>query len=321
MMPAPYLGAKHTLGFKPQAVAGTAETTVTTFLATSKVNTKANPSLVPRVAFLGTGVELPGRAGWMAPSGEATCEVHASQPQPWYWALGGNVTTTPGGTNPRLHTITDAGAPIRLTCEADKVYGKSKQADAYISKLVLNAKVGEIALLDLDWLSLGHLEAQALTSTPTFTANPLICTAVSVSVSGSQLFSVDGAQITWDGKLEQKPVLTNVTAGQPQTIRRSQTPEVTGQLDFIDFPTAELTKFLAGTAFAIILELQGATIETTYKEFLRITLPACQYTGGLDTEAAEAVITGSGQFKAGWDTVSGAQIKVEAQNAITSIIT
>ena len=319
-MAAPYLGAKHTLGFKPQASAGSAEATVNTFLATSKVNTKANPSLVPRLAFLGTGLELPGRPGWMEPSGSATCEVHASQPHPWYWALGAVTTTTPAGTV-RLHTITDAGSPVRLTCEADKVYGKSKQADAYISKLVLGAKVGEPASIELEWLSLGHLEAQTLTSTPTFTADPLDCLAVSVSVSGSQLFTVDSCQITWDGNLEQKPVLTNVSAGQPQVIRRKGAPNVTGQLDFLDFPTAELTKFLAGTAFAIVIELQGNTIESSYKKFLRITLPACQYTGGLDTEAAEATMTGSGQFKAGYDTTTSTQIKVEGQNTISAINT
>ena len=320
MMPAPYLGSKHTLGFKPQAVAGTAETTVNTFLATSKINTKGNPSMVDRIATLGTGLDLPGRPGWMEPSGSATAEVHASQPHPWYWALGAVATTTPAGTV-RLHTITYADAPVRLTCEADKVYGKSKQADAYISKIVLNAKVGEIPTIDLEWLSLGHLEAQTLTSTPTFTTDPLITTAVSISIGGSQVFTVDGCQVTFDGNLEGKPVLTNVSAGQPQSIRRKGGANVTGQLDFLDFPTAELTKFLAATASAIVIEIQGATIESSYKQFLRLTMPACQYTGGLDTEAAEAVMTGTGQFKAGYDTATSTLLKVEAQNILSAINT
>ena len=50
-------------------------------------------------------------------------------------------------------------------------------------------------------------------------------------------------------------------------------------------------------------------------------MPACQYTGGLDTEAAEATMTGSGQFKAGYDTTTSTQIKVEGQNTISAINT
>ena len=92
-------------------------------------------------------------------------------------------------------------------------------------------------------------------------------------------------------------------------------------LDFLDFPTAELTKFLAATASAIVIEIQGATIESSYKQFLRLTMPACQYTGGLDTEAAEAVMTGTGQFKAGYDTATSTLLKVEAQNILSAINT
>ena len=317
-MAAPYLGQLHWVGFKPQASAGSAETTVNNFLVSEKVNLKANPNHVERKVYLTTGRPLPDRPGWIAPSGSASGEVHYSFPHPWYWALGAVTTTTPAGTA-RLHTITDGGAPVRLTVEADQQYSKKKQADAYVSKLVLNAKVGEGAKLDMEWLALGHTEGATLTSTPSFPADPATCTAVAVTVGGAQRFDVEGIQITWDGKLEGKPVLTNANGGQPQTIRRASPPEVTGQLDFIDFPTAELTKFLAGTEFALILELQGAVIATTYKYFLRITLPACQYTGGLDPEAADQVITGSANFKASYDTVSAKQILVEAENILTAI--
>ena len=316
------MGAKHWLGFKPQGSAGSEEATVTTFLATDKVNMKANPQLVKRIASLTTGQELPGRVGMIMPSGSASCEVHASQPQPWYWALGANATTTPaGGTTSRLHTITEADAPVRLTAEADQGYWDKKQGDAYVGKLVLNAKPGEQATMEIEWMGLSHTENATLTSTPAFTTDLLMCNSVSLSIGGSENVTVDGCQITYDGKLEQKPTLVDTNGGEPQVIRRKEITEITGKLDFIDFPTAELTKFIAGTGFALIVELQGDIIETTYKKFLRITLPACQYTGGLDEEAADQVMTGSADFKAFYDTVSARKILVEAQNAITAINT
>ena len=315
------MGAKHWVGFKPQAAAGSEEATVTTFLASDKVNLKANPQLVKRLASLTTGQELPGRVGMIMPSGSASVEVHASQPHPWYWALGANATTTPGGTTPRLHTITEADAPIRLTCEADMAYTDKKQGDVYIGKLVLNAKPGEQATLEIEWVALSHAEGATLTSVPAFTTDLLLCNSVSLSISGSENVTVDGCQITYDGKLEQKPTLVDTNGGEPQVIRRKEITEVTGKLDFIDFPTAELTKFIAGTAFALIVELQGDVIETTYKKFLRVTLPACQHTGGLDEEAADQVMTGSADFKAFYDTVTARKILVEAQNTITAINT
>ncbi len=112
------MGGLHWVGFKPQGSAGTAEATVTTFLATHKINMKANPQYAKRSASLATGQELPGRLVGIMPSGSASGEVHASQPQPWYWALGAVATTTPAtATDSRLHTITEAAQPVRLTVE------------------------------------------------------------------------------------------------------------------------------------------------------------------------------------------------------------
>lgn len=315
MMAAPYQGALHWIGFKKQASAGTAETTVSNFFASDEIGMDANPELVERRAYLASGLVLPGRPGWNQPDGSATIEVHASQPHPWYYALGADAVTTPAGTV-RLHTITDAGAPVRCTVEGDMVYGKKKQADAYINTLDFAFKVKEIATLALGWLALGHDEAPTITSSPTFTTDPLTAFNASVSIAGSQVFNVESGSVKWDGKLEAKPVLTDVSTGQPYTCRRKEPPEVSGQLDFLDFPTAELARFLAGTPFALVITLTGDVIETTYYKYLKITLPACQYTGGLDTKAAKEVMSGTANFKASYDTVTAKQIKVEAQNTI-----
>jgi hypothetical protein len=314
------LGNKHWLGAKPQAVAGTKETTVTTFLATTKIKMDGNMKPIERAATLTTGYELPPLAGWLHPSAACSCEYHASQPQPFYWALGAVNTTTPVGTV-RLHSITEADAPVRLTLEADKIYQKDKQGDCFVSKLGLNFKPGEIATLDLEFLGLSHLGDQTLTSTPAFTTDPLVCSRAAVKFDGVADYTVEGGSFTWDGALEEALGLTDQTDREALKIRRKGNPEITAKLDFLDFPKANLAAMLAGTTFALVIELTGAVIESTYRKMLRVTLPACRYTGGLDTEVADGLITGSADIKAYYDTVSSKRILVEAQNTISAINT
>jgi hypothetical protein len=316
-----YLGSLHWVGFKPQATPGTPEDTVTRFLPGTGLVMEPNRSLVDRVSSAATGHTLPPRAGAIAPSGSyQECEVHASLPHPWYWLLGAVATTTPVA-GVKLHTITEADDPVNLTCEGYKVHSSAKQGDVRLGKLSLNATPGELAKMsNLEWLGLSHDADPTLTSVPVFTTDPLVCTAVSVKIDGSQVFTTTSSQIDLDRVLQQIPVLTNVSGGQPQLIRRTKALDISGALDFLDFPTAEYAKMIAATPFALIVELQGAVITQvydTYKYFLRVTLPSCVYTGGLDTEAAAEMMTGSAQFKAHYDTVTGRQILVEAQNAVT----
>jgi hypothetical protein len=316
------LGSLHWVGFKPQGTAGSAEATVSHFLPGKGLQMAANRTLIPRLTAAATGGTLAGRAGWIAPTGSyKTCECHASFPYLWYWLLGAVTTTTPAGTV-RLHSITEAADPIRLTCEGYPVYGSQKQTDAYLNKLTFNFKVGEWAnFTDIEWLALGHDDAPTLTSTPTFTADPLMCTAVSIKLAGTQSYIVTGGSITIDRGLVGYPVLTNTLGGQPQLVRREGMAKITGAYDFLDVPTAEITKMVAATSFATIVEVQGATIESSYKQFQRVTLPDCQWTGGLDPEADEAMITTSGQFTANYDTTTSKQILVESQNTLTAINT
>ncbi|MEI6724602.1 MAG: phage tail tube protein [Actinomycetes bacterium] len=327
-----FLGSEHWIGFKPQAVAGTAETTVSTFLVTESIKMDAKPKHVERKTFIGTGHKLPSRPGWTEPEGSATSEVHASQPQPWYWALGNVVATQPAvSTDPTvyLHTITEdalavskqnSGGPVLLSVEGNRVFDKCKQRDAKINKITLKAKVGEVATLEIEYQALGHTDGATSTSTPTFVTDVLTCRAVIVKIDGTQDVTIDDIEIVWDNKLKQLPVLEDVQ-GAPHVIQREGAPEGSGKLKFIDFPTAQLAKLAAATTFALIVELDGDTISHAYKKFLRVTLPACQYTPSLNPEIADKTITGSASFDAFYDTVTGRQILVEAQNTLSAINT
>ena len=316
-MAAPYLGAKHWIGFKKQAVAGTAETTVTNFFASEKIKMDANMDMVERKAYISTGVALPPKVGWISPNGSATMEVHASQPHPFYFALGTDAVSTPSGSV-KLHSITDGGAPVICTVEGNKVFQNDKQADACINKWTLNFQTGEKATLDIEWFALSHTNDATITSTPTFTTDPLVCTTATITVGGAVRADVKGGSITWDGQLGQLPTLIGTNGGQPSVIRREAPPIVTGKFDLLDYPKADLATMIAGTSFAVIVEVTGDVISTTYHKFIRVTLPACQFTGGLPgQEVAAETITGSAEFTAFYDTSTSKQILVEAQNTIT----
>ncbi len=312
------LGNEHWLGAKLQAVAGTPETAVTVFLPTTKIKMDGNRDRIERKAKLATRYQLPGLPGNWHPTASCDCELHASQARPFYWALGAVVTTAPG-TTAKLHTITEADAPPRLTLEANKVFQKDRQADAYLGKLELGFKPGEIATLGLEFMAVSHDDDVTVTSTPTYTADPLVCSKASVSIGGVKDYTVEGGSIAYNGNLEEKRGLTDLTQFLASTLRRKDNAEITAKLDFLDFPKAYLADMQAAENFALVVELTGALIESTYYKFVRVTLPACQFTGGLDEEISEGLITGSAEITAYYDTVTGRRILIEVQNTIASL--
>lgn len=325
-----YLGALHWLGFKPQATAGTAETSVTTFLPTTSISLEANQKPVERKAWLATGVLMPSRKGPTKPNGKASAEVLASVAQPWYWLLGHVTTTQPAvGTDPTvyLHTITpdaheatkqNGGGPVRLTAEADRVFTKSRQHDVFLDKLTLKGTAGEIATLDAEWYALGHTDGVTVTSTPAFADDVLVALAATVKIDGVADITVEGFELTIDGGLEQLATLVDGDGG-PSLIRQKSPLQVSGKLKFVDFPAAEYAKLADADTFALEIELFGDTITHAYRKSLAIEVPACQYTGGLDPAISGEIITGDAEFAGFWDTVSGSQITVTAQNTVSAI--
>ena len=312
-----FQGAKHWVGFKPQATPGTAETSVTTFLNSTSVQANKNPKHIERKSHIGTGMGLPSRKGWFEPNGKFAAEVLASQPQPFYWCMG-TVNTTTVTTGVYLHTITLADTPVNLTCEVNRVYDYVRQSDVKIDKLTIGANVGETLTLALETLACAHVDGATVTSTPTFPTDVLTTRATTASIDGTQDVSLQDIETVIDRGLEQLPVLEDAD-GAPHVVRPKDITKVTGKMSFIDFPTAQLTKLVNATTFALVQYFEGDTIATTYKKFCRITLPACQFTDGFDNDISESVITGEANFAAFYDTTTSRQIKIEVQNGISSI--
>lgn len=322
-----YNGALHWAGFKPESVPGTAEATVSTFLATEMANAQPDTQFIERKAQMASGRRMAPRVGAIKPNGKCKAELHASQPHPFLWALGAVETTQPAvSTDPTvyLHTITDNvdDGPISLTHESDLVYGKTRQAGCFINKLAMSLEAGEIARIDLDWLGISHDGAPTITSTPAFTTDVLTTMQMLVKIDGEQDFRVPNLDWEWDNLLDAPAVLAD-EGGAPHFIRRKEPPKCTGKMKFVDFPADQLAILRAAGTFALIIELQGAIISNAYRKFLRITLPDCRYTGGLDPDVTNETITGDADFEAFYDPTVGVatQIIVEAQNTISAINT
>lgn len=313
------LGSAHTLGFKPQTVAGTPEATVNTFLSTESVYADAGSSHIERKTFAGTGRRLASRKGTIEPNGKSTTELMASQPHPWYWAMGGVVETGADGVFKQVITE-HANGPVLLTCEADQVFGVAKQGDVKISKLNLKAVAGDIGKLDIEWLGISHEDDAAVTSVPVFVTDVLTMTNCSIVIDGTPDLTVQEVELTYDPMLEAPRVL-NGAANAPGVVRRKEATKVNGKIKWIDFSPAEQARLREAESFAIVMTFTGGKIGATASDaYLKITLPACQYTGGLDPNIADSLIMGEADFDAFYDLVTGKQIEVESQNGISTIV-
>ncbi len=325
-----YVGAEHWVGFRPQAVTGVPETTVNTFLSTEGLQMYPNPKHVDRKAFNASAVDLAPRVGTISPDGKCPTEVMASQPHPWYWAAG-NVATTltaaSAGASAWLHTSVvpkasgmpaASGEPILLTAEGDRVFGDCRQGDVKVSKLKLSCTPGEVARLEVEWLGISHTEGATLTSTPTFTTDVLTCRNVILKVDGTQDLTVTSMDMEYDTGMKAVAVLEDAD-GALHEVLRDKRQQVTGNLKWLDFPAAQLTKFIAATSFALIVEIDGDTIFGANVKYLKLTAPVCVYTGGLNPNITDGNIDGAASFRAYYDTSTTQMLKVQAQNTISSI--
>lgn len=327
------LGAKHWVGLSPEVTPGTPLAAVLNLFVDESLEMNANPTPIKRKSYLGTGVELPSRAGWIKPTGKVSVEAMASQPHPWYWLLGHVTSTQPAvSTDPTvyLHTITDdaleatpqnGGDSVSLTAQGNLVFDQATQPGVKLSKIKLIVTPGEVAKLEIEWMALNHTPGATLGTMPAAVTDVLVCTSVGIKVAGSSVLNVDSLDYEYTVNHEQLPTLIAGGTGTPQVIRRKDPAKGTGSIKWLDFPVTQLAAFLAQTPFSLVVELDGANISHSYNKFLRLTLPACQYTGGLTPQLGASVVTGDANFESFFDTTTSQQIKVEAQNTLVTITT
>lgn len=308
-----YNGAEHWVGFAPQTEAGTPEDVVSTFFPTTSLGMYRNQKPIERKSSIATGRMLPSRKGIDEPASKVTAEALASQPHPWYWALGACTTTQPDAAeNPTvyLHEITEGDGPINLTGEANRVFDMAKQGDLMVAKLKLAGSVGEVATIEMETLGLTHTDDATLTSVPVFPDDPLTVLGAMVKIDGELDQRIQDFEINYDGKLELVPTLA---------VRRKEPPSADGKFKFIDYPADKLSAIANASTFSLVVLLAGAVISGEYNKFLQVELPACQFTGGLDPDIGTEVLTGDADFSAFYDVVTERQIRVIAQNTVADI--
>jgi len=315
------LGARGSIGFKKEAVPGAAEETVNLFFASTKFNVFQKPGVIEREARINTLATLPAKKGLLTPQGSVETELVAALPHPFYWALGNVSSSQPDATNAptvyqHLITLLASGELPSLTVEGDKVDVQRKQAGAKINGLELSCAAGELATLTFDWLAKTHDDSPTLTSTPAYQLTPLTFEGAYITINETPSTLVENVTLKIDNGLEQKHILGDSRL--PGVVRREKVPKITGKLVFIDYPDEEYTKLVNATTFALVLRFRGEVISGTYYNQLEITLPAAQYTEGLEPDVeGDAVITAEGDFEAVYDSETAKMISIVAQNTVT----
>lgn len=318
------LGQAGSLGFKEEAVPGTPEDTVDIFFSTEPFNALQEQEPIEREANIQQNMRLPGKAGAKLPQGNQKSELMANRGHPFYWALGNISVSQPDTTSaPTVyrHTATIDSSLPSLTCEADKVDSWKKQAGVKINKINLAAAFGEIVKMDFDWFGLTQAEPGSFSSSPTFINDPLCFAGIDISIGGESSTKVSTLDMEINNDLEQIGALNStVSAAQVRRKGDGGSLMVTGKLGFIDYVATEYARLLAASTVAMIFTFQGVTAITgAFFPYVKITLPAVQYKGGLNPEIGSGVITDEGDFEAHYDTATSSGITVEIQNTVASL--
>lgn len=315
------LGIKGWVGFRKEAVAGTAETGTTWFLSTESFNLIHKHDLVERKAFTGVIGSLQSLPGKYLPTGKADTELMAGTPHPFYWALGSVVTTALSGTAIQ-HTIgmESNGVLPSLTCEGYEITQSHRQGGVQMDSLELDCAVGEIAGLKLGWMAKSHVDSATLSSVPAYKTDPLTFVGATVTIGTTALTDVSAVNFKIDNGLEQIHALT--TSNQyPAEVRRKSIPKFTGKLTFIDYPIAEYARLKAADTFKLTLYFEGAVIgASAYKRSMTLTAYACQYSDGLEPDIKGDVITTDGSFTAFYSPTDTKIMQVVAVNDVTLLI-
>lgn len=315
------LGMKGWVGFRKESTPGTPETGVTWFLPFESFLVQNKHDLLERKVNLGVYGKAAGLKGKFLPQGKLDGELIAGLPHPFYWTLG-SVTSVALSGSAYSHTmgICADGSLPSLTCEADEVLRKHRQAGVNIDTLELSCTAGETALLKLGWLAKAHNDTVTPTSTPTYKTDVLTFVGATVTVGATALTDVKAVDLKIDNGLEQVHVLTSDNR-YPAIVQRKDVPKITGKLSFIDYPADEYNRLQNADTFKLTLEFEGDAIgATVYKRKLEVVLYACQYTGGFDTEIKGDVITKDGDFEAFYSTSDSKMIEVTCYNDVAQLI-
>jgi len=312
------LGAKGWLGFKKETIPGTYEATVDKFFLTEEFEIKAAPKPVEIKATATQLGTLPSPGVVLEPSGSAKILLSANTPHPLYWVLGGTVNTTQPTTGVYRHTFKE-GTPISLTAEGYNPAYSRKQAGALLNSLKLGCKAGEPVKCEIEWLALKVDTNPTITSIPSFATEVLTFAGGTVTVAGSAVSDIEELELEINANVEQRHAIYATTGNAPAAVGQKDIFEIKGKFKQLNYSATEFNRLLNANTFAIVLLFEGSEITTGYKRYVKVTLPAAQYTGGFEDAISSEVIEAECEFKAALDVVTSKLIEVELQNTLANL--
>jgi hypothetical protein len=301
------IGALGWIGAKTEATAGTGESTVNIFFPTEQFTAVQSHEPVEVNANLASMTKLGYLKGKLTPKGSLTAPLSAKTATVFYWALG-NVSSADNGDGTHTHTITPALTLPTFTVHADEVIGKVAQAGAKISKLTVSATAGEVAKISVEWLAMSHTDDATFTETPDFETEFMNFTEAIITLNGTQMLTVDNIELTFDNKVE--ALFTLGTGRYPHEVMRNDRPDYTGKIALIDWDSTLYQKMINADDVSITF-----TLTDPNGNYVKITLPKVQFTGGFEPTIGTGRITAEPEFV----VVGDSPVSVEIKNTLASL--
>lgn len=210
---------------------------------------------------------------------------------------------------------TEIGVP-----EYDGQMTSKKITGCKITNFDLSVAAGDIAKGKFTIDGTGFTQTEASVATPSYSASTNLFHFAQGSINdndGTTYANVKDFELTVDNVLKtDRYNLGSAGLKQEQIINgfRNITGKIT--VEFID--TVLLAKFLADTTAGLQLKFDGATISSTYKEYLYITLPACKFDGDTPAVGGPGVIDVTFNFTA-YDNGTDAPLTIVYQTTDSAL--
>ena len=173
---------------------------------------------------------------------------------------------------------------------------------ATITKATFSHKVGENLKLGLDWdartevTNVGAGSAATVSSATTFD-----WTMLNGTINAAE-YCISDVSVEFDlGLKTDRRLMCSTSAGLKRAPKRAAVPTVTGTItgEFDDLTQFNL--WVNGTIFAVVLTWTGANIASTYYYTVKLTLPACKFTGETPEASLDDMTMQPLPFRALWD--------------------
>lgn len=173
---------------------------------------------------------------------------------------------------------------------------------ATITKAKFSHKVGDLLKLGLDWDARTEVTATAAGSAATVASATTFDWTMLAGTINSAEYCMSEVEVDFDlGLKTDRRLMCATSAGLKRAPKRGGVPLVTGTIkgEFDDLTNFNL--WVNGTIFAVVLTWTGANIASSFFSTVKLTLPACKFTGETPVSSLSNLTEQSLPFRALYD--------------------